>query len=100
MGRTETMTCAISERLCNEVMEGVNEAKMRDGLVNITALVDAIDPHYVVGAMRKELEEIVLNLAIQSGCAIEFGKSSEIHVVPEGYTVLEIEILPDSAVRI
>lgn len=90
------MTHFVSEGFTDEVLKSVNAAIARRRIVNITMLLDAIlSRHNVRGAARKELEELTLNLALQKGCAVEFGRTSERDAVPTGYTVIEIEIIPE-----
>ncbi|MBN9066374.1 MAG: hypothetical protein J0H60_07850 [Rhizobiales bacterium] len=90
------MTHFMSNGLSHEVLESVNAATAKQRIVNITMLTDAIvSRHDVEGATRKELEELILNLALQKGCAVEFGSTFERDAVPLGYTMIEIELIPE-----
>jgi hypothetical protein len=90
------MTHFISNGLSHEVLESVNAATAKQRIVNITMLTDAmVSRHDLERAARKELEELILNLALQKGCAVEFGRASERDALPLGYTMIEIELIPE-----
>jgi hypothetical protein len=90
------MVHRISQKLRNQVVESVNAAKATHGIVNITTLVDRIAKRSgSQGAEFDELEEMILNLAVQAGCPVEFGRASGIDLIPEDYTMIEIEIVPE-----
>jgi len=90
------MIHSISLKLRRDAVEGVNSAMAKHGIVNITKLVDRIAKRNgSQGAELDRLEEMILNLAVQAGCPVEFGRASGIDLIPEDYTVIELEIVPE-----
>ena len=86
----------IPDGLNEEVLESVNAAMAKQKIVNITMILDAIvRRHILKGWACKGLEELILNVALQQGCAIEFGRFWQGDFVPAGYTVLEIDLIPE-----
>lgn len=90
------MSRYLSVEMHDDVMKSVEAAEKR-GIVDFTSLANAaIMRHGAKGVTRQVLEELILNLALRGGRAVEFSGVAEGSVVPEGYTMVEIEIIQET----
>jgi len=90
------MVSFLSKQLRSDVLKSVRGEIERNSVVNVRLIAERVRVRNAAeNIAREDIEEMVINAALQQGCAIEFDGLMEKDARSLGFTVLELELRQD-----